>query len=156
MNEMRKLMESVSQLDEYDRREPIYVEYRDPDGEFIVKYRASRGYYAEGEGVDRAPSFENLEDAIEHGELCISSGLGCEIEEEIKGGIPGGRPFIDLSGPDGNAFVIMGRAKGYAKQLGLDGEAIVAEMQESDYENLLNVFDKYFGEYVDLYRGDSD
>ena len=35
MNEMRKLMEAV-QLDEYDRREPIYIEYRDPDGDFIA------------------------------------------------------------------------------------------------------------------------
>ena len=81
MNEMRKLMEAV-QLDEYDRREPIYIEYRDPDGDFIVKYNHSRGYYAEGDGVDRAPSFENLDDAIEHGELCVSSGLGCEIDED--------------------------------------------------------------------------
>lgn len=79
-----------------------------------------------------------------------------QIDEEIKSGIPGGRPFIDLSGPGGNAFAIMGNAKSYAKQLGLDGDAIVAEMQQGDYENLLKVFDNYFGDYVDLYRGDSE
>ena len=79
-----------------------------------------------------------------------------KIGEEIKSGIPGGRPFIDLSGPDGNAFVIMGRAKQYAKELGLDGDAIVAEMKQGDYENLLKIFDSYFGDYVDLYRGDSE
>lgn len=78
---MRKLMEAI-QLNEYERTEPVYTEYRDPDGEFVVKYRASRGYYAEGYGVDRAPSFENLDDAIEHAELCLSSGFGDEIEED--------------------------------------------------------------------------
>lgn len=59
---------------------------------------------------------------------------------------------IDLSGPDGNAFVLFGYAKNYAKQLGLDGNEIVEEMKSGDYENLLNVFDSYFGEFVTLYR----
>lgn len=62
------------------------------------------------------------------------------------------RPVIDLTGPDGNAFVLMGYAKKYAKDLGLNGKAIVEEMMTGDYENLLNVFDKHFGEYVDLAR----
>ncbi len=62
------------------------------------------------------------------------------------------RIVIDLSGPDGNAFVLMGYATRYARDLGLDGKAITAEMRSGDYENLLNVFDKYFGEYVDLER----
>ena len=59
---------------------------------------------------------------------------------------------IDLTGPSGNAFVLMGHAKSFAKQLGLDGNQIVNEMMSGDYENLLNVFDRYFGEYVILYR----
>jgi len=62
------------------------------------------------------------------------------------------RIVIDLSGPDGNAFVLMGYATRYARDLGLDGKAITAEMRSGDYENLINVFDKYFGEYVDLER----
>ena len=62
------------------------------------------------------------------------------------------RIVIDLSGPDGNAFVLMGYAIRYARDLGLDGKAITAEMRSGDYENLINVFDKYFGEYVDLER----
>jgi hypothetical protein len=62
------------------------------------------------------------------------------------------RIVIDLSGPDGNAFVLMGYATRYARDLGLDGKAINAEMRSGDYENLINVFDKYFGEYVDLER----
>ena len=59
---------------------------------------------------------------------------------------------IDLTGPDGNAFVLIGTASKLAKQLGLDGKAIQTEMMSGDYENLINVFDKHFGEFVTLYR----
>ena len=59
---------------------------------------------------------------------------------------------IDLSGPEGNAFVLMGYAKNYAKQLSLDSDEIIKEMTSGDYENLINVFDKNFGEYIDLVR----
>jgi hypothetical protein len=59
---------------------------------------------------------------------------------------------IDLTGPEGNAFSLMARATSFAKQLGLDGASIVEEMTSSDYENLVSVFDKYFGDYVILER----
>ena len=59
---------------------------------------------------------------------------------------------IDLSGPDGNAYVLMGKARGYAKQLGLDPEVIVSEMMSGDYDRLLEVFDKYFGQFVVMYK----
>jgi hypothetical protein len=59
---------------------------------------------------------------------------------------------IDLTGLDGNAFVLMGYAKNYAKQLGLDGTAIVSEMMSGDYEDLVNVFEREFGSFVTLYR----
>jgi hypothetical protein len=59
---------------------------------------------------------------------------------------------IDISGPAGNAFALMGSARSYAKQLGLDPKPITEEMMSGDYENLLQVFDKYFGEYIDLVR----
>ena len=62
------------------------------------------------------------------------------------------RPEIDLTGPDGNAFVLLGIAQRYAKQLGKDAEAIRNEMTSGDYENLVNVFEREFGDYVDLYR----
>jgi hypothetical protein len=39
-----------------------------------------------------------------------------------------------------------------AKKLGLNAEAIVTEMQSSDYENLISVFDREFGQYIDLVR----
>ena len=59
---------------------------------------------------------------------------------------------IDLTGPDGNAFVLIGKAGNLAKQLGLDKAKIQAEMMSGDYENLVSVFDKHFGEFVTLYR----
>ena len=59
---------------------------------------------------------------------------------------------IDLTGPDGNAFVLLGKAKGFAKQLELDGDKIVDEMTQSDYEHLVETFDKYFGKFVILER----
>jgi hypothetical protein len=59
---------------------------------------------------------------------------------------------IDLTGPEGNAFSLMARADSFAKQLGFDGGQIIEEMQSGDYENLVSVFDKYFGDYVVLER----
>ncbi len=59
---------------------------------------------------------------------------------------------IDLTGPDGNAFVLLGKAKQLDRQLGLDGNAITNEMMSGDYENLISVFDSYFGDYVILER----
>lgn len=57
---------------------------------------------------------------------------------------------IDLDGPDGNAFVILGIAKRLSNQLVFDFPAIQAEMQSSDYVNLIKVFEHHFGFAVDL------
>jgi hypothetical protein len=59
---------------------------------------------------------------------------------------------IDLTGPEGNAFCLMGYAKKFARQLDLDGNQIIKEMQSGNYENLVDTFDKYFGDYVILER----
>jgi len=59
---------------------------------------------------------------------------------------------IDLTGPEGNAFALLGYAKRFANQLNLDFTAVSAEMTAGDYENLVEVFDGYFGDYVTLYR----
>jgi hypothetical protein len=59
---------------------------------------------------------------------------------------------IDLTGPQGNAYVLLGYAKDYAKQLGLNFDTIMTEMMSSDYENLIQVFDHYFGDFVVLER----
>ena len=60
--------------------------------------------------------------------------------------------IIDLTGPDGNAFALMGYANRLAKQLGYDSNMIIDKMKSGDYENLLKVFDQYFGKFVTLYR----
>ena len=59
---------------------------------------------------------------------------------------------IDLTGPDGNAFALLGQAKRYASQLDMDFNLIQKEMTSGDYENLINTFEKYFGSFVTLYR----
>ena len=63
-----------------------------------------------------------------------------------------GPVVIDLTGPEGNAFVLLGYAKQYAKQLKFDEKKIVNEMMSGDYEELLETFDRYFGDYVILER----
>jgi hypothetical protein len=57
---------------------------------------------------------------------------------------------IDVSGPDGNAFVILGYAKNLANQLNLDYEAISKDMRSSNYDHLLKTFDRHFGHVVDI------
>lgn len=89
---------------------------------------------------------------------------------------------IDLTGPDGNAFALIGYAQSFARQLesiweeemrencihnrtllelGLAdsrafpesfAEKVVTEMTSGDYENLVQVFDRYFGSFVILER----
>lgn len=59
---------------------------------------------------------------------------------------------LDLTGPEGNAFALMGHARKLARQLELDDAKILEEMTAGDYENLVETFDKYFGAYVVLYR----
>ena len=62
---------------------------------------------------------------------------------------------IDLTGPQGNAFFLLGTASNLGRQLGWDRdeiEILLREMKNGDYENLLQVFDKNFGSFVTLYR----
>ena len=61
-------------------------------------------------------------------------------------------PVIDLTGPQGNAFYLLAQADRYARQLGLDSNTIINQMNASNYENLVQVFDRYFGDYVILER----
>jgi ABC-type amino acid transport substrate-binding protein len=62
---------------------------------------------------------------------------------------------IDLTGPNGNAFYLLGMARKLGRQLEWNKEKIQAtldEMKSSDYNNLIEIFDREFGDYVDLYR----
>ncbi len=62
------------------------------------------------------------------------------------------KPEIDLTGPSGNAYVLLGLADKWAKELGLDHEKIEEDMKSGNYEHLLEVLEENFGEYVDLIR----
>ena len=62
------------------------------------------------------------------------------------------KPEIDLGGPEGNVFVLMGYATKWAKQLGLEAEPIIEDMMSADYEHALEVLEKHFGEYVTFHR----
>ena len=62
---------------------------------------------------------------------------------------------IDLTGPEGNAFRLLGLARSLARQLNYSPEEIeylMTEMAGSDYEYLIQTFDEHFGNYVTLYR----
>jgi hypothetical protein len=67
-----------------------------------------------------------------------------------------GRRFI--RGPEGNAYALLAYAKDFCKQLQTvdpqkyDWVKIETEMTSGDYENLITVFDEYFGDFIDLYR----
>ena len=66
---------------------------------------------------------------------------------------------IDLTGPDGNAWFLMGTARNLIKELNklrgnkyLDEEEIMADMMSGDYEHLLEVMEKHFGHIITMYR----
>ena len=58
--------------------------------------------------------------------------------------------FIDIDGPNGNAFYLMAVARDFSKTLDLDEDEILADMKTGDYLNLLNVFEDNFGDFVVL------
>ena len=57
---------------------------------------------------------------------------------------------IDLQGPDGNAFFLMGQAESWLRQMDRRDEfrAMRTEMMSGDYNNLLRVFQTKFGDLV--------
>lgn len=62
---------------------------------------------------------------------------------------------IDLTGPEGNAFNLIGTAKRLGKQLDMSANYIddmVKRMTSGDYEHLVKVFDDEFGSVVTLLR----
>lgn len=62
------------------------IEYRDPDGEFQVLYSFPRGYIAVGNTDNKndvsGESFDNLDDAIEHAEICLSIADDARYDKE--------------------------------------------------------------------------
>ena len=74
------------------------------------------------------------------------------IEEKQRGPTP---IEIDLNGPKGNAFYLLGLAQDLSKKMGHDElrtERILREMKLTDYEGLLYTFDREFGLLVTLWR----
>jgi len=63
---------------------------------------------------------------------------------------------IDLKGPEGNAFMLIGQARTWAKQLELDADKIEADMTSGDYDNLLDVFEENFGDFFTWNRGEDN
>jgi len=62
---------------------------------------------------------------------------------------------IDLTGPEGNAYYLLGLANNLCRQLKYDEfrtECILEEMKLTDYEGLLYTFDREFGMLVTLWR----
>ena len=59
---------------------------------------------------------------------------------------------IDLSGPEGNAFYLLGIASKLAYSLGLNKDDILTEMKSSDYSNLVLTMDKHFGDFIIFYN----
>ena len=51
---------------------------------------------------------------------------------------------INLDGPDGNAYYLLGTARNLARQLDMDEDTITKEMTSGDYMNLVKTMDKYF------------
>ena len=71
------------------------------------------------------------------------------IKDKLKGN---GKIEIDLTGPDGNAYYILGVAKNLCNQVCVDFKPIMEEMTSGDYENLIKVFDDKFGSVVTMYK----
>lgn len=59
---------------------------------------------------------------------------------------------VDLTGPEGNGFVLIGYARKWSEQLGLNPDEVQKEMMSGDYENLVSVLEKHFGSVVTFYR----
>lgn len=62
---------------------------------------------------------------------------------------------VDLSGPQGNAFYLLGLADNLSRQLGhsdFKRQCILDEMTLFNYECLLQAFDREFGTLVTLWR----
>lgn len=63
------------------------------------------------------------------------------------------KPVIDLRGPAGNVFCVIGQARSFMKELNFSKQRmdeVVADMMSSDYLHAIKVFDHLFGDFVDL------
>ena len=62
---------------------------------------------------------------------------------------------VDLTGPHGNAIVLAGLASNWGRALGWSEERVKAfqkVMLMGDYEGLIKMLDREFGDYVTFWR----
>ena len=63
------------------------------------------------------------------------------------------RDYIDIMGPDGNAFALMASVKNILRQLGAGNsyiESVLDDMQSSDYDHLLQIVVDEIGDYIEI------
>ena len=66
---------------------------------------------------------------------------------------------INLDGPDGNAYVLMGMTARCARDIGYasdETDLILRRMMNGDYFNLVKVFEEYFGDHFILETENDD
>lgn len=59
---------------------------------------------------------------------------------------------IDLGSPAGNVFNLMNIAQDLARQMGKDFLPLQEEMMSGDYENIIRVMEREFGDFITMYR----
>lgn len=65
---------------------------------------------------------------------------------------PTGVITVDLTGPQGNVFYLLGLARQLSIVHGIDPDDISNEMRSSDYENAVQVLEREFGDHILLIR----
>lgn len=66
-----------------------------------------------------------------------------------------GKRIIDLNGPEGNAFALLGHAHRTCAIEGIDFAPIEADMKSGNYRHLVEVFDRHFGDLFDIVLPDN-
>ena len=54
------------------------------------------------------------------------------------------KPVLELTGSDGNAFAVLGKARRIAQRNNMDWDSIKKEAMAGDYDHLLQTLMKYF------------
>lgn len=75
------------------------------------------------------------------------------IKQKLQPKVP--QIEIDLTGPQGNVFVLIATAKKLGIQVGVDGEKVAKRMMRENYSDAINIFDAAFGDYVTLFVDNS-
>lgn len=69
---------------------------------------------------------------------------------KIKENKPFEKIKLDLTGEDGNVFAVIGLGRKISNKIGIDFKPIQKDMMSSDYGHAIRVFEKHFGDFVDI------